>query len=463
MLVVIAVAGSALCGALARLTSSGSAASGPYSFAAGASLPLPVINNAAGAVPLFIGFCAVFCALGYAGWRLAVAWRDAPDLAEWGIVAAQAAVGLALSFFSITLSSDPYAYALFARVHGVFGLNPYILSVPLRVLHDGVLAPILTFFGDPPLRDDYGPLWTLVVGIVGRIESHATLWTQVWTERLLAVAGAAACSAGLLRILRRASRATRTYGVALFAFHPLVLWESAVGGHNDLLMLGAVVWAFALVEMYPLIAGIAMGAAIGIKYVPIIVLPALIGRAFRTWGWASAAACAAIALAIPIVSFAPFWAGAATFGALRWQASELGYSPTTILLAPLLAGSHGLVASPWARAPQIVLGLLVVWLAIVACVRAARGTSLPALWRPIVTFMWSVPSMNSWYIAWLAPAIAFGGRWATYAWWLGAFAIFNYAFYMGAAGRGSGGFALAAGTTLVLLIAPAVIALRSPA
>jgi hypothetical protein len=454
-LVFISFTGSAVCGALARLTHAASHSPGPFSFTAGAALPLPVINGAAGALPLFLGFLIIFCALGFAGWRLACALRDAPDLPAWMIVAAQALVGLSLSFFSVSFSSDAYAYVLFGRAHGVFGLNPYILAGPMRVLHDGVLAPILNFFGDPPLHDDYGPLWTVGAGIVGRAESHADLWTQVWTQRLIAVFGACACSWGLLRLRGDADRSSRNYGVALFAFHPLVLWESAVGGHNDFVMLAAVVWALALVEAYPLIAGALLGVAIGIKYVPLIVLPALAGRAFRSGGLAMGAACTAIALAIPLLSFRPFWVGAAMFQSLQAPASSLGFSPTSIILAPLFL--HGPAAIAWGRLPQFAFGALVLWLAIAACVDAVRGRWLHSFWRPIVAFVWSAPSINTWYIAWLAPAIACGGRWGIYAWWLGALTVVHYAFDIGALGRGPFGFAWEVAAILFLLIVPIVL------
>jgi glycosyl transferase family 87 len=454
-LVFISFGGSALCGALARLTHAASRAPGPFSYSAGAALPLPVINGADGAMPLFLGFLAVFCALGFAGWRLACALRDAPALPAWLLIAAQAVVGLALSFFSVTFSSDAYAYVLFGRAHGVFGLNPYILAAPMRVLHDDVLAPILNFFGDPPLRDDYGPLWTVGAGIVGRAESHASLWTQVWTQRLIAVLGACACSWGLLRLRGDVAPASRNYGVALFAFHPLVLWESAVGGHNDFVMLAAVIWAFALVEAYPMIAGALLGVAIGIKYVPLVVLPALAGRAFRSGGLASAAACVAVALAIPLVSFEPFWAGSAMFRSLQEPASSLGFSPTSIILAPLFL--HGPAAIPWGRLLQIALGVLVFCLALAACLDAVRGRWLHSFWRPIAAFIWSAPSVNTWYVAWLAPAIACGGRWGVYAWWLGALTVVHYAFDMGALGRGSFGFAWETAAVLFLLIVPIVL------
>ncbi|HLJ82582.1 MAG TPA: glycosyltransferase 87 family protein [Candidatus Eremiobacteraceae bacterium] len=454
-LVFISFAGSALCRSLARSTHAASLTPGPFSFPAGRALPLSVINGADGALPLFFGFLVVFCALGFAGWRLASALRDAPGLPAWALVCAQLIVGLALSFFPVTFSSDAYAYVLFGRAHGVFGLNPYTLAAPMRVLHDAVLAPILNFFGDPPLRDDYGPLWTVGASIVGRAESHADLWTQVWTQRVIAVLSACACSMGLLRLRSDADRAARTYGVALFAFHPLVLWESAVGGHNDFVMLAAVVWAFALGEAYPMIAGVLLGIAIGIKYVPLVVLPALAGRAFRSGGFVTGVACIVVALAIPALSFAPFWAGPAMFTSLQGPASALGFSPTSIILAPLF--SHGQGAILWGRLLQLTLGAVVLWLAIAAGISAVRGRWLPSFWRPVAAFIWSAPSVNTWYIAWLMPAIACGRRWGAYAWWLGALTAVHYAFDMGALGNGPSGFVVESAAIAFLLITPIIV------
>jgi hypothetical protein len=470
-LVAIAFGGSACCAALAHLAFAPPGLNGAYSFTAGMRLPVVVVNAALGAIPVTVAALAVFAMIAYAGWRLACAMRDATTTPESAILVAQAIAGIALSFFAITFSSDPYAYVIFARAHGVFRLNPYILFGQIGIIRDSVLHQCLAFYGDPPPSDNYGPLWTLVEGVVGRLEATASLWTQFWTQRIAAVAGAVACTAGLLRLLANAAPAARRFGASLFAFHPLVLWESAVGGHNDFLMLACAVWAFATIDAYPILAGLLLGAAIGIKFVPILLLPVLIARAIRTSGAANGLLCGAVALALPIVTFAPFWTGSATFLSLLTLDARLGISPTWLLVTPFVAsgitnlpvaaGLHGsyLASLSWGRLFQYVLDLALLAVVATVTIAVARGASLRQVWRIVTAFIWTLPSVNSWYVAWLTPAVAFGDAWAVFAWWFGALAALHFAVDSGAVGSLPGAVAWASAITVVFMGVPIIIAI----
>ena len=416
-LVAIAVGGSAACAALARFAHAPPGLTGAYSFAAGIQLPVAVINGANGAFPVVVGALVIFSLLGFAGWRLACALRDDATIPESAILVAQTLAAVALSFFAITFSSDPYAYVTFARAHGVFGLNPYIFFGPLGIIHDTVLQQCLSFYGDPPPSDNYGPLWTLTAGLIGRMEATSSLWIQFWTQRVAAVAGAVACTSGVLRLLRNAVPAARRFGASLFAFHPLVLWESAVGGHNYFVMLAFAVWVIACVDAYPVLAGALLGVAIGIKFVPVLLLPVLFARIFRSKGLGSALISGVVALLIPIGAFAPFWTGSATVLSLATLDARLGLSPTWLLIEPFIG--HGVINAPvaigihgslvdalsWGRLVQIVLSLGVLVVLAIVTVRVARGAPLRELLRVVAAFLWSLPSVNSWYVVWLMPAV----------------------------------------------------------
>jgi hypothetical protein len=454
-LIAIAIGGSAACAALARFAHAPPGVTGAYSFAAGMQLPVAVVNGAIGAFPVVAGALVVFALLGFAGWRLACAMRDDDALPDSAILVAQALAAVALSFFAITFSSDPYAYVIFARAHGVFGLNPYIFFGPLGIIHDTVVQQCLSFYGDPPPSDNYGPLWTLSAGLVGRMEATSSLWLQFWTQRVAAVAGAVACTAGVLQLLRNAVPAARRYGAALFAFHPLVLWESAVGGHNDFLMLAFAVWAIASVDAYPILAGALLGVAIGIKFVPVVLLPVLFARIYRTTGLGNALTSGMLALLIPIGAFAPFWNGQATIFSLTTLDARLGLSPTWLLIVSLIG--HG--EPSWGRFVQIVLSIAVLVVLAVVTVRVARGAPLRELLRVVTAFVWSLPSVNSWYVVWLLPAVALGDAWASYAWWFGALAALHFAVDSGAVGSVPGAVAWASIITVVFMGLPVLIAI----
>ena len=474
-LVAIAICGSAACAALARLAHAPPGITGAYSFAAGVQLPVAVINGAAGAFPVVAGALAVFALLGLAGWRLACALRDDATIPDSAILVVQAIAAIALSFFAITFSSDPYAYVIFARTHGVFGLNPYIFFGPLGILRDAILRHCLAFYGDPPPSDNYGPIWTLTEGLIGRSEATSSLWLQFWTQRVAAIAGAVACTAGVLHLLRDALPAARRYGASLFAFHPLVLWESAVGGHNDFLMLAFAVWAIACVDAYPIVAGALLGVAIGIKFVPVLLVPVLVARIGRTSGIGSALLSGMLALLIPLGAFAPFWTGNVTVLSLSALDARLGLSPTWLMVEPFLGhaafnapfavGAHGSLpdALSAGRLVQLVLSLAVLVVLAVVTVRVARGAPLREVVRVVTAFLWSLPSVNSWYVVWLAPAVAIGDAWASYAWWFGALAALHFAVDSGAVGSLASAVAWASIITVIFMGLPVLIAMRARA
>jgi hypothetical protein len=181
--------------------------------------------------------------------------------------------------------------------------------------------------------------------------------------------------------------------------------------------------------------------------------------------------CGALALGVPLATFAPFWTGTATLLPLLTAEARLGISPTWLLNIPFLArgitnlpiaaGMHGsyLASLSWGHLFQYVLDLAVLAVVISVTVAVARGASLRTVWRIVTAFIWTLPSVNSWYVTWLMPAVAFGDAWGTYAWWFGALAALHYAVDSGAVGGLSGAVAWAASIAIVFMGLPIVIAL----
>ena len=94
-------------------------------------------------------------------------------------------------------------------------------------------------------------------------------------------------------------------------------------------------------------------------------------------------------------------------------------------------------------------------------IAVARGASLRSVWRIMATFLWTLPSVNSWYVTWLMPAVAFGDAWAIYAWWFGALAALHYAVDSGAVGSLPGAVAWAGLITVIFMGLPILVALTA--
>ena len=377
----------------------------------------------------------------------------------------------ALSAFAIIQSSDVYFYVLYGRLYGLHGMNPYAFGDVTR-LGDPIIARVLTFTGKTPFEDPYGPLWTLAAGAQSRLLAGAGLFWSAWSFRAVAIVAALAAVAGICHALRRTPEAERTAAAGRFAFHPLVLYECAVGGHNDMLMVAPAVWAFAIVEDLPLVAGLLAGCAIAVKYVAAISLPFLVVRARRN-GWPGAILCGVVATAIPVLCARPFQTGAAGSQALASNGSRFAMSFEWLANLPIFAAGLGNVPAfdavpslpvvgilSWARLVQLVtLGVAAALVAIGTWL-CVRRFDMRHVWRSATALLLSLPSMHPWYGLWLAPAVACGGRWAMYAWWFGVFVFGCYT-----VDTISGWMPpwLPIVATLAYLIVPVVIARRSKA
>lgn len=466
-IVVLALGGSALAATLSRSQAFDDTAGARFSVAYG--FPIHVVQAASPGWDVLLVVAAVVGLISFAGTRV-VAAAASSDRAIAVLLCSLAIALLALGAFAVSFSSDLYMYVFYGRLYGVYGFNPYVLAGRLPIGADPVLASLLPFTGNPPFADPYGPLWTLLAGLQMKLLSGASLLWSAWSFRAVAIAAAIAATAGILHARRRDTAQERVRAAGRFAFHPLVLYECAVGGHNDMLMVAPAVWAFALVDDLPLIAGVLAGCAIAIKYVAVVALPFLIVRA-RKSGWLGALLCAAVAVAIPVLCARPFQAGAAGSQALASNGSRFAMSFEWIVNMPIFAAGLGTVPAFDALPSVPVFGILS-WARIVQLAALAAAGALVAFgtwsclrrfdmrhaWRSVTALLVSLPSMHPWYGLWLAPAIGCGGRWADYAWWFGVF-VFGCYTVDTISGWMPAWVPIIA--TAAYLVAPAIIALRS--
>jgi hypothetical protein len=143
---------------------------------------------------------------------------------------------LAGSIYVVTpamLSHDTTVYAGYSRLLATYHANPYFV-------------PMLTFPHDPITPVDqwassvsaYGPIWMLVCGFLGWLLNPVPTH-YVIAFRIFALAAHLLNIWLVGRTLRTmgCSSRTCTVGMLLYAWNPLVLLESSLGGHNDVFML----------------------------------------------------------------------------------------------------------------------------------------------------------------------------------------------------------------------------------
>ena len=435
-IVVLAVGGSLGASALAAHESFYDAYTRtPYS--AAYAFPIHVVQAASPGWDVVLVVWSMLAAIAACGVALVKSLSCVERGQRAALLASFAIACAALSAFAIIQSSDVYFYVMYGRLYGVHGINPYAFG-DVTHLGDPILAQILTFAGKVPFEDPYGPLWTLLAGLQSKLLNGADLLWSAWSFRAVAIVAALAALAGILYALRREPESQRVQSAGRFAFHPLVLYECAVGGHNDMLMVAPAVWAFAIVDDLPLIAGILAGCAIAVKYVAAIALPFLVVRARRR-GWLGAVLCAILAIVIPVLCARPFQAGAAGSQALASNGSRFAMSFEWLANMPIFGAGLGNVPAfnalpqvpvfgilSWARIVQLAALSVAGALVVIGALLCLRRYDMRHVWRSVTALLISLPSMHPWYGLWLAPAIACEGAWATYAWWFGIFVFGCY-------------------------------------
>ena len=402
------------------------------------TLPLHVVQAAYPGWNVVIIVWVMLALLALLGSLLSRALGSNVRSAAWITIGGFMLVGGALTLCPIIQSADLYYYLAYGHIYGLHGINPYLLPAAVSSADDAALAATLRFLGNPPFSSPYGPLWTLISGGLAVIERGTGLWFQAYSYRLLAL-GCGIASVGALLYAARKNHDGGMEGAAHVAFHPLVLYETAVGAHNDIAMVAPAAWAFAIVDRMPLFAALLLGAAVGIKYVAIVALPFLALRAARQSAL-TAVLVVIICVAIPILCLRPFYIGAAGGHAVGLETGYLSMSLTWLLNLPVFATGlgrgpalPGLPVLPligelsWARVVQLAVVASFLAIGVTAFVREIRIPSFANLTRTVTALLWSLPLMHPWYGQWLILGAAQRGRWGMYAWWFGTLILGLYA------------------------------------
>ena len=130
------------------------------------------------------------------------------------------------------LSHDSGVYAGYGRVIDVYHANPYY--TPLSAF------PQDSFFYLDDWRGEvaaYGPLWLLVCAL-STLVSGSSILQYIFFFRILGLLAHLLNIRLVTTILRETKRSPRlvVLGTLLYAWNPLVLLESCLGGHNDIVL-----------------------------------------------------------------------------------------------------------------------------------------------------------------------------------------------------------------------------------
>ncbi|WP_200845190.1 glycosyltransferase 87 family protein [Roseomonas sp. 18066] len=315
----------------------------------------------------------------------------------WWILGLAALLRLLLLLQPPALSSDIYRYVWDGRVQAA-GINPY-----RHIPADPALAPLREPSIYPKInradyaRTIYPPAAQLVFAAVGRV------WDGVTGMKLAMLGFEALGMACMLRLLAAAGLPRAR--ILIYAWNPLALWSFASDGHVDAMAVGLI--GLALLLRYrgrQGWAGAVLAAAVLVKFLPVVVAPALL-RGGRFWRPALAGSALILGLYALYSS-----AGAQVLGFLPSYGTEEGLADGSGFW--LLAGLARLGPLPgWA--PPLYLALVAAGflLALRPLLRAPAGTmEAVTLCRHagmlMAATMLALSPRYAWYFPWLAlPAV----------------------------------------------------------
>jgi len=351
------------------------------------------------------------------------AWRS---VASGGPAALRAMLVAAVVFRLIavaatpSLSDDVYRYVWDGRLQ-VSGHHPYKSAPadPMRAeLRDETIYPKINH---PEIPTIYPPLAEWLFAALASARFGVTGFKLALALLDVGVIGALWALLGVLRSPRDR--------VVLYAWNPLAVMEIAGSGHVEplgmLFVVLAIVW---ITEGKAVRAGIALGAAVQAKLLPLILVP---GFARRLKVWPLIAMLAVVAITTAPYALRGPWYGAGTIAyAQHWEHGAVIFAWVRgffeqVDVAPSLKGVIGWAQARWGTSDTAVWDVLyrVVWpqeLARVTVALAALGFAVAQSFRPSLNaahearlalggVILLAPTLHPWYVLWLLPLAAAQG------------------------------------------------------
>jgi len=175
-------------------------------------------------------------------------------------------------------SYDLFNYIFDARIITYYQQSPY-----------GHKA--LDFSGDPMLGFmhwthryyPYGPLWLAITVPLSFLGFHKLIPTMILFKGL-GVIGYLGSSWFIYKILSKTNPSKKLFGLTFYAFNPLIIIESLVSGHNDILMMMVALGGFwFLLKKKYLLAWLMLGLSVGIKFATAVLIPVFIFVIWLNW------------------------------------------------------------------------------------------------------------------------------------------------------------------------------------
>ncbi len=322
-----------------------------------------------------------------------------------GRLTARAVIATVLALHALVLlapplvSTDIFSYQAYARMGSLYAINPYTHG-PYAIGLDSVFPYVGAKWSYTP--SVYGPLFTVFSYLIAPLSVAAS----VFAYKSLAAVSSLALIAVVWRGARLRDR-DPVRAVAIVGCNPLLIVYGVGGGHNDLVMLLAMVGAvYALIASRERIGGMLGMLAVGLKLTAGLILPFALAAPDRREAARRrdlALGVAAGTVSVLAVGFGVFGTGLLQmFATLDKAQTEGGDSSFPGFVAARL-GLPG-VGHRAGFALAAVFALVCVWL--LRRVWRGRLDWIDGSAWAMIAMLLATGSLLPWYVSWLLPLVA---------------------------------------------------------
>lgn len=220
--------------------------------------------------------------------------------------------------YPAAFSYDFFNYLFTAKTVLVYHQNPYAVT-PLQF---SGIDPWTNFMRWTHLSSAYTPFWILISLVPYIIGLGYFILVLFATKFMIAGFYLLACWA-LSKALMAGNPKQHAYGVALFSLNPLILIESLVSGHNDIVLVAfAMLSVIAYVKKDMLRSWIYLSFSIAAKFMTIFLVPVYVFKKGSVWMLAAMAV--GLSLVLLRREFLPwYWVWLLPFVALNAEKEKI--------------------------------------------------------------------------------------------------------------------------------------------
>ena len=188
-------------------------------------------------------------------------------------------VSILLVFSYPAFSYDMFNYMFTAKTVLIYHENPYNV-IPLQFT--GV-EPWLSFMHWTHLPSAYTPLWILLT-LPAYIFGYGFFLFIMWNIKILVMSFFIASVWLVGKILHDVDPDHELFGMAIFAFNPLILIETLVSGHNDIVMMALALLAiFLFLKKKIWLSFFVLALSVAAKLMTVFLIPVHFLRWNRYW------------------------------------------------------------------------------------------------------------------------------------------------------------------------------------